>query len=226
MSKQETTTPRRIDIPGVSENVDLQSMGGRIAWARLRQNMTQKTLAGLAEKSRATIVQYEQNNIDPPVTIVEKLADVLNVSPEFLAFGRHGIEGIANAAEEVVTVPEITFGRDGEYTSGGFAFPKKMMDSFGVDKRGAKLFVLQQDAPGFNYRSGDRLIVNTKITGPVPEHDMYLLKTQTALEVVRCEPNLTRRAEMTFTGAKGQSFTIDPAELDFVGAIVGSVRQS
>ena len=55
---------------------------------------------------------------------------------------------------------------------------------------------------------------------------MYLLKTQTALEVVRCEPNLTNRAEITFTGAKGQQFTVDPSELSFVGAIVGSVRQS
>lgn len=219
------TTPRRVDVPGAAEAVDLQTMGGRIAWARLRKQMTQKTLSQLTNKSRATIVQYEQNNIDPPVSSVSALAKALNVSPEFLAFGRHGLEGLSNAAEEVVTVSEIKFGRDGEFTSGGYAFPRKMMEDFGVDQMGAKVYVLSQDAPQFGYRAGDRLIVDTKVSSPDPEHDMYLLKAQTALEVVRCEPNFSNRKEMNFTGAKGQSFSADPADLTFVGAIVGSVRK-
>ena len=219
------TTPRRVDVPGAAESVDLQTMGGRIAWARLRKQMTQKALSELTKKSRATIVQYEQNNIDPPGSSVEALARALNVSPEFLAFGRHGIEGVANAAEEVVTLPEIRFGRDGEFTSGGYAFPRKMMEDFGVEHMGAKVYILMQDSPNFGYRAGDRLIVDTKVTQPDPNHDMYLLKAQTALEVVRCEPNFSNRKEMTFTGAKGQSFSSDPADLTFVGAIVGSVRK-
>ena len=223
---QADSAPRRIDIVGSEDNVDLTTMGGRIAWARLRKKMTQKALSQLTEKSRATIVQYEQNRIEPPVSSVVALSKALNVSPEFLAFGRHGLDGISNAAEEIVTVPEIMLGRDGEYASGGFAFPRKMMESFGAQVNGTKVFVLMQDAPAFQFRGGDRLIVNTKVTTPIPDYDMYLLKTPSALEVVRCEPNLTHNKEVTFTGSKGQQFKVDPKDLTFVGAILGSVRQS
>jgi transcriptional regulator with XRE-family HTH domain len=67
--------------------VQTVTLGKRIAAIRKSRNLIQ---AGLAKKlgvARATVVQYEQGQITPPISMVHKLAQVLDETPEYIAFG-------------------------------------------------------------------------------------------------------------------------------------------
>jgi hypothetical protein len=52
-SKQVTvsSTPRRVDIPGTIDMIDLSTMGGRITWARIRKELRQEDVAEKLGKS-------------------------------------------------------------------------------------------------------------------------------------------------------------------------------
>lgn len=227
MRRPTAAAPRRIDIPGSFDNVDMSTIGGRVAYARLRKEMTQVELGALVSKSRATIVQYEQNNITPPVEVIETLARHLGVEPEFIAFGKQGISGMKNASEEVVIVPEITFGKDGEYASGGYGLPRKMADQFGVSRTGCKVYVLGQDAPAFDLRAGDRLITDTKADSFSAHHDFYLVRSGGRAELIRREPAFEKSGKkVTIVTANGKAHTVDPAQIEFIGTVIGSVRQN
>lgn len=221
-------SPRRVDVPGTEDTLDLSTMGGRMAWARLRKKMTQLDVANLTSKSRATIVQYEKDNINPPVKEVQKIATALGVSPEFLAFGRHGVEGLINAAEEVITVPEISEGRDGIYTSGGFAVPRRVFDSRNLDVAKVRMYVLNQEQPAFGYHAEDRLIVDTTVGELQQGYDIYLLKGDDGLAVVRREPNFGGGAKgmVTVTSGSGATHQVKAKGLDIVGAVVGKFSLS
>jgi DNA-binding XRE family transcriptional regulator len=227
MRRPTAAAPRRIDIPGSFDNVDMSTIGGRIAWARLRKELTQVDLGKMVVKSRATIVQYEQNNITPPVEVIETLARHLGVEPEFIAFGKQGITGMRNATEEVVIVPEVTFGKDGEYASGGYGLPRKMADQFGVSRTGCKVYVLGQDATAFDLRAGDRLITDTKADSFSPHHDYYLVRTGGRAELIRREPAFEGNGKkVTIVTANGKSHVVDPTKIEFIGTVIGSVRQN
>src|SRR3982751_1335005 len=85
------------------------SIGQRIAVARSAKGWTQAELAEKLGKSRGTVVQYEQGNIEPPIRQIQQLADLLDVAPELLAFGAQGIKGLSGDAAKVMSVPELQF---------------------------------------------------------------------------------------------------------------------
>jgi transcriptional regulator with XRE-family HTH domain len=218
--------PRRVDIPGSMDDIDLRTLGGRISWARVREDMTQEDVAKAINKSRATIVQYENNKINPPVAMVVELSKALNVSPSFVAFGEHGTKASINAEEEVVSIEEITFGRDGSYMSGGFALPRKLAESYVHNPRTLKVYVLNHNAPAFDLRSGDRIFADTSVTVLTSDHDMYLLRMPSGgMEVVRYEPSFEKSATVSFIGPKGAAISVKVKGLDIIGAVVGTLHQ-
>lgn len=219
-------TPRRVDLPGSADGIDLSKLGGRIAWARLREDMTQDAVAEAIDKSRATIVQYEGNKIKPPIEIVEKLAAALKVSPSFIAFGEQGIKATFNAAEEVVAMEEITFGRDGHFASGTFAMPRKLAEGYVANVRDLKVYVLNHNAPQFGLSSGDRIFADTSVKSLSSDHDQYLLRTATGLEIVSYEPTLSKSATVSFTGPRGTKIEAKLKDLDILGAVVSTLRQN
>jgi transcriptional regulator with XRE-family HTH domain len=222
------TLHRRSDLPGYVDDVSQHTLGGRLAWSRMRKKMTQKELADAANKARATIVQYENDNIQPPIDVVAVLAEKLGVSPSYLAYGEHVVSGMVHKDTEMVSFPELSVGRDGTYTSSTFAFPKELIESYGVDTTSATLnaYVLATNAPAFEFASGDRVFVDTTITVPDTQHDMYLLKTRTGVEIVRVEPDFGSGAskEVRFTSSKGVAGKSKLADLTIIGAIVASLR--
>ena len=223
--RDDNAARRRADTPGMEETIDLGTVGGRIAWARIRKNMTQNQLAKVLHRARPTVVQYEGDKIEPPLTVLNELSKVLGVSPEFLAFQRQGVAVAANAATEIVTMPEITVGKDGAYNSSAFAFPKRMLDTFGISKD-CKVYVLQQNAPAFHFQSGTRLFVDTNITSPVTSYDLYLVRTEAGIEIIRREPIFGSDSEAAFIVASGQRIVVDTSTLNFVGAIVGVIQKT
>lgn len=219
-------TPRRVDLPGSGEGIDLSKLGGRVAWARLREELTQDDVAAAIGKVRATVVQYEGNKISPPLEIVEKLAKILKVSPSFIAFGEHGVKATLNGAEDIVDMEEITFGRDGSFSSGRFAMPRKLAESYVENAKTLKVYVLNHNAPAFDLRSGDRIFVDSSVTSLTSDHDQYVLRTATGMEIVSYTPDLTASKKVKLGGPKGTTIEAAVADLDILGAVVSTLRQS
>ncbi len=224
---------RRVDIAGSEEKIDKRTLGGRMAWARMRKKMTQKDLADRIpnkngeSKSRATIVAYENDNIQPPLDVVELIARQLDVSPAFIAYGEHTVSGINHHRDsEMISFPEISFGRDGSFISDTLAFSKTKVDALGIDRDEIKGYVLPHDASKFGLSKGDTLIVDAAITEPIYPHTLYVLRTQSAMEVVRIEQDFggTKAKMITMTGPTGHATQRKLGDLTFLGAVVSSIR--
>lgn len=222
-----TDTARRSDLPGSLESVedDLTSVGKRLAWARLRKRMTQMDLSKLVDKSRATIVQYEMDNTNPPIEVIAKLGEIFNLPPEFIAFGRHGIDGIKGKGE-MVPISEIKVGRDADLATGGHALSRKMLEDFGIEEnKQLEMFVLDRAAPAFDMKAGTRVLVSEADNTPSREFDLYLIRSGEGLDVIRLETSLTADVgQITVTTGNGRTVDILASAIDFVGAIVSSIR--
>ncbi|HMR30260.1 MAG TPA: helix-turn-helix transcriptional regulator [Geminicoccaceae bacterium] len=64
------------------------SFGGRLRSLRLSREMSQLELAQRIGRHQTAIGPYERDEYAPPRDIVERLAEVLGTTPEYLAFGR------------------------------------------------------------------------------------------------------------------------------------------
>jgi transcriptional regulator with XRE-family HTH domain len=222
------TVPRRIDPVGAIDKVDTTTMGGRMTWARLRKGMTQAELAKSLGKSRASVVQYEQGNILPPLDVVSEVAERLGVTPGFIAFNEHAVPGLNRADVQTLAFPENKVGKDGIYATSVFSFDQKLVADYGVEEQDAfAAFVLGHEAPEFGLRSGDRIFADTSVKGPVSGRDLYLIRTAQGMEIVRVEPSLSSRADtnLNMTGPKGQSLKGKLSDLEFIGAVVATLRR-
>jgi transcriptional regulator with XRE-family HTH domain len=65
------------------------TFGGRLHALRLAKGLSQVALAGLIGRHPTAIGPYERDEYEPPREIVERLARLLDTTPEYLAFGRH-----------------------------------------------------------------------------------------------------------------------------------------
>jgi transcriptional regulator with XRE-family HTH domain len=63
------------------------ALGTRLKQLRKSRKLTQGALAEQIGKTRMTVVEYERGNINPPIAMVHKLAEVLGEAPEYIAFG-------------------------------------------------------------------------------------------------------------------------------------------
>lgn len=219
---------RRSDLYGSDIGLDLTTLGGRLAYARLRAELTQEALAEAVDKVRGTINAYESDKIAPPIDIVTRLAKVLKVSPSFLAFGEHSVKMTehGNAAEDVVNIDEITFGRDGSYVSGAFAMPKAMAESYVPEVSSLKVYVMDHNAPVFNLRSGDRVFADTSVTEITNRYDMYLIEVPGGMEIVRSTPTLAKTAKISLEGGRGDRFDVRSATVNVIGAVVGQISRT
>jgi transcriptional regulator with XRE-family HTH domain len=64
------------------------TFGRRLRALRLAQEMSQVELASRIGRHQTAIGPYERDEYEPPRDVVEKLASVLDTSPEYLYFGR------------------------------------------------------------------------------------------------------------------------------------------
>lgn len=218
--------PRRNDVAGAIDKVDTNTMGGRLRFARLRKGIRQEDVAKALGKARATVVQYEKNAIVPPTRVVDDLAEIVGVSPSFLAYGEQTVP-VYGRDIDVVSGPEYRIGKNGAAPVSGFSLSRDLVESFGAEDDKLHAYVLNHDAPEFGFRSGDRLFVNIVSQKPDGEHDLYLLNTGNGIEVVRVEPNFSTKVsgQVKMTGPKGQPITANLKELRFIGSVVASLRR-
>lgn len=63
----------------------MYDLGSRLKETRIRRNLTQKMLADRVNKSVSAISSYELNTQMPPLDVLISIANVLNVSLDYLA---------------------------------------------------------------------------------------------------------------------------------------------
>lgn len=219
--------PRRIEV-GTLDKIDTSKMGGRIEWARLRKGLRQEDLAKRLGKSRITIGAYESDQITPPLSVVEQVAQILDISPSFVAFNEQTVPVYGKCEIDVVAGPEMRIGANGVAPVSGFALSRDLVESYGVDDpKEFKAFVLNHDAKEFDLHAGDRMFVDTSISAPKSQHDYYLLDTGDGIEIVRIEPHLAAKVSDTInmTGPNGQRFSHKLKDLKFIGAVVATLRR-
>lgn len=218
---------RRSDLAGSDADIDLKTLGGRLAYARLREHITQDQLAESIDKVRGTIVAYERNTIMPPIPIIERLAKRLNVSPSFLAFGEHGVKavGTANAAEATIDVSEITYGRDGSWVSGTFAMPRSLAESYVEDVKALKVYVLGHNADAFGFRQDTRMFTDTSVRSITNEFDTYVIEVPGGMEVIRVAPTFSKTDKVVVEGSRGSKAEVLIKDLKILGAVVSTLRQ-
>jgi len=91
--------------------------GGRLRLMRLARDLSQAELARSIGRHQTAIGPYERGEYMPARDVVEKLADILGTSPEYLLFGRTphqtqipimgriGEDGVQDANEANETIP-------------------------------------------------------------------------------------------------------------------------
>lgn len=63
---------------------DLSTIGSRIKYYRLLNNLTQEELAAKSGLDRVTIIRYENNQVDHSVDILNQIAAVLGIIPSII----------------------------------------------------------------------------------------------------------------------------------------------
>jgi len=66
----------------------MSEIGKRIRELRIKKPMTQSFLAQEIGVDRRTIINYEKGDSEPPLEIIEKIAKVFGVSPDYLRYGK------------------------------------------------------------------------------------------------------------------------------------------
>lgn len=66
-------------------------ISSRLKWARTRSGLSQAALAKSVKVSQATLHLWEQGN-SPPATVIEPLANALEIQPLWLLLGKGQIE--------------------------------------------------------------------------------------------------------------------------------------
>jgi transcriptional regulator with XRE-family HTH domain len=223
-NKAVSSTPRRVDIPGTIDTIDLSTMGGRITWARIRKELRQEDVAEKLGKSRATVVQYEKNNIMPPIPEVERLANTLDVSPEFLAFGRQGADALRGNKPSVFMVPEMSMGGKRLFQSGEAALPKRFFENQKLNPERTRMFVLDHDEDEFMFFNGDSIAVdqsNKDITSS--DRDLFLCQIGEQRPAVYRRESLTQTGKVKLMDGKGKTHMYAIDEITVIGSVHGGL---
>lgn len=106
----------------------MKTIGERIKFVRKKKPMTQSFLADLLGVDRRTIINWESNETEPSREMIERLADVLGTSKDYIMYGTNNIKKIPvfgkvaagiplEAIEEVLDYEEIPahWGNASEY---------------------------------------------------------------------------------------------------------------
>lgn len=83
------------------------NFGARLKWARKRKGLSQTQLGDLVNVSHATINRYENGVSEPSIDMIKKLAEVLDVSVEFL------IEGVDSIKKHKTIIDNIDISKLG-----------------------------------------------------------------------------------------------------------------
>lgn len=211
-------------VPDAERMLAPLDLGQRLAIARQGRGLTQKDFSELVGKSRATIIQYEQGRLQPPLQQIETMARVLGVAPELIAFGRQGITGLPADSSNVTSIPEVERAGHEGVVSGGHGFGQGLVDHLGIEPENARVYVLAEAAPHFGLGKGDRIIVND-MRELSQANRLYAFRTPGGVAVARLLPALSSSSDrVNLNGGHGETTSYEPGELLVLGLVVGTIQ--
>lgn len=154
-------------------------VGERIRDLRDAKELTQKDIAKYLGKSRSSIAQWEGGNAFPDLMDFNRLAVLLNTTPQYLAFG------VSDAATTAVLVPVVDYSDNGKRV-GKMALDRSFLKRLGVEKEGhLKAYALPRDRMLGEYRRGDLIIVDESVKQPdAIGGDTFLFEVEGSPQVV------------------------------------------
>lgn len=216
------TPPRRVDLPGSEQGIDISTFAGRLAAARLKADLTQEALGKSVDRTRQAIRQYEGGISEPAISVLEQLAKRLGVSATYLAFGEYAVK--VNKPDEAYNVNEIAYINGRRQTTGSYVIPKTFAESLVEDIAGLRVYCLDHTAKLFDLNSGDRLFIDIRNTDMGISHDFYAIVIGGEMEVVRYEPS-SGKGTIAYTNPKGTRVEVKAKDITVLGAIVGTIKR-
>ncbi|MEO6248925.1 MAG: helix-turn-helix domain-containing protein [Sphingomicrobium sp.] len=204
---------------------DHLTIGGRMAWARLRKKMTQKDLAAHLGKSRTTIVQYESNTINPTFETLNEIAQELDVDPSYIAFG--GLRRWFDApAEDTKTIPCFRVEGGSRITEGVMNLPSELVRDLELDDVPVEIVALSKDAPAFGYRRGDRVVIDASRKGVGGDKNLFLMRSGASVDMMQ---TLTLSGpalgDVLITFGDSQMHRMKADEVDVMGAVLCVIKR-
>lgn len=132
---------------------ELRSLGARLRALRMAKGLSQIELARAVGRHQTAIGPYERDEYAPPLEIIERIARVLDTTPEYLSFGR------TTGRTEISVVGRVRPGGEIDLTPVAGA-PRAM--------RGDALtgYVVDDDSMAPVFRSGQIVLVARAATEP------------------------------------------------------------
>lgn len=194
------------------------TIGGRIAWSRMRKGLRQEELADALGKSRAAVAQYETGKNLPPLDVVLKIGEVLGVEPPFLAFGgaQQGVVGVGLPIHDALGGQE----RD------GYRLPREIAQRAGLDGGDCAAYELPTDAPHFGLRRDDHVFVDMRQAWLSGDGKLYLLRTNSG-DVILAKAAVQlgdHSGAIHLTLGRGEILEVNPDQLKVVGRVKAALR--
>lgn len=168
------TAKRRVAVEKAdSGKLKRDTIGSRIQKLRYQLALTQDTISKATDRGRSAVAQWERDDCEPPLSIIEKLAEVLETTPQYLAFG---ITGDAQVVAPDPTslgyalVPEVQYGDkladERELAVWGLPVSWLAQNANVSDFDGLRLFKAEYDVGPYQF--GDRVLIDTHSTRVSP----------------------------------------------------------
>ena len=200
-----------------------ENVSPRIEDARIRACLSRAQLADKIGKSRQQIYQYETGTT-PPLAAFRDLAKVLQVSPEYLAFGVDAEAADARHFSELHREIPIQAALPDSDVPQKCWFPKFLLDRYAAPDAGIILVQMTDAAPQFGIAAGAWLLLDGASNKLLADNRLYAIQASNGVAVVRSEVTLAPEDGLLLSGGNGQCYRTSEAVA--VGVVLGSVQIS
>lgn len=197
--------------------------GGRIKKARAASGLSQEQLAVEIGKVRPTIVQYEAGKITPPIEVIEKIAEVLDVSPAYLAFGAIAETDIESRSDHI-SLPIGIWNNEHIKWEDHIILPAGTVKELEWEKQLLSAIRLDIGSAYLGLGVGDLLIIEADVSEVCADGRIYVFPSSGGIMAMRSEalPNGNDHS-VVLSGPNGQSLTPDKAP-ETIGRVIGQIR--
>jgi transcriptional regulator with XRE-family HTH domain len=202
------------------------SLGERIRECRATKDVTQEALAKHLHISRSAVAQWESNTTAPSLPTLVDLAQLLNTTPEYLAFGiKDNVRTVYRAPERsgMHTVDVVRYGDTPDDVT--------VVSSFAIDERYAKdvavsgspetLRAYEVPASGLvdGFSRGDRVIIDVSVTKPSAP-GVYVYWNGIAISIAQISAALGEKGPVARIIESGQTMSVPLEQIKILGRVV------
>lgn len=208
----------------------VSSVGERVRAAREAKEMSQLDVANLLGLSRAAIAQWESNTTSPSLFKTLEAAKILDVSPEWLAFGSGATPGEVPEPSDIVKLPEMTFTNSKKPTlrQNAWAFQQGWLSGdLHCDPTNLAVWTVEGNSMAPRYQDRDRVLIDTSVSRPTPSGVfLHWNGIGPVLNHIAIRPG-EGGPQAILTSLDGtEPFTIPIPELQVIGRVCGVLKPS